>query len=51
VVAPPAAKPPPPPSAHHPHPKLPARLDGVVYVDMGRGTAEKPAAPAPAPGK
>jgi hypothetical protein len=41
VAAPPAPRPP-APQVHH-RPKLPPKLDGVVYVDMGTPASDRPA--------
>jgi len=45
VAAPPAHAAPAP--VHHHRPKLPAKLDGVVYVDMGKHAPAEPAAADP----
>jgi hypothetical protein len=49
VVAPPSARP--KPVRHGPRPaKLPAKLDGVVMIDVGKGTADKGGGGEPAAG-
>jgi hypothetical protein len=44
AVAPTAPRP--PPAAHRRPPKLPAKIDGVVYLDLGSKTAQTPDAAA-----
>jgi hypothetical protein len=49
VVAPPAERSQAAPRAHRPKSKLPPKLDGVVYVDMGKGSTQAVRVPAADP--